>query len=203
MLLLIRHASTDATGVCLSARTPGVHLNDNGRGEAELLRSRLARAPLSAIYSSPLERAIETAQPIARDHALDVETMEELNEVDFGDWSGRSFDELSIRPDWRRFNERRAAAPVPNGESALDVQRRIVAALDGLRALHCGSTVAAVTHAEVIRLAVLHILAAPINAWQRVEISPASVTAIVFDDGQPRLLTVNAPPGRDGHGPGE
>ena len=116
--------------------------------------------------------------------------------MDYGDWSGRRFDELAQLPEWRHFNAARQCAPVPHGETAVDVQRRVVAALDGLQRLHQGGVVAAVTHAEVIRCAILHIIDASLDLWSNVEVSTASLTAIRYEQGRPRLLTVNERPGR-------
>jgi probable phosphoglycerate mutase len=152
--------------------------------------------PLAAVYSSPLERALATASPIASTHALDVCALEALNEVDFGEWTGLTFKELSTRPGWRDFNESRRTATVPGGERAIDVQHRIVTALDMLRQRHPAAIIAVVTHAEVIRAAVLHATATPLDLWHRVEIHPASITTMVYDDGHTTLLAVNEAPRR-------
>src|SRR4051812_36370539 len=134
--LLIRHAATAAPGVRLVPRLPGVRLNAEGRAQTAALRARLRDEPLDAIYTSPLERAVETARPLADARGIDVEAVEELNEFDFGDWTGRTFADLARLPEWHRFNTTRLSAPVPNGETAAELQLRIVAALDGLRRLH-------------------------------------------------------------------
>jgi probable phosphoglycerate mutase len=147
--------------------------------------------PLAAIYSSPLERALATASPIAARHGLDVCTVDALNEVDFGEWNGLTFEELSTLPAWQRFNESRGSADVPGGERAVDVQRRMVAALDDLRRRHDGQVIAAVSHADVIRAAALHATATPLDEWHRFEISPASITTLAYEDGTLRLLAVN------------
>ncbi len=196
MILLIRHAMTDAVGERLVSSLPGVHLSPEGVAQARELKARLACESLHAIYASPLERALETAAPIAEDHGLAVETIEELREVDYGDWTGRRFDELEQLPEWRYFNAARRCAAVPHGETAVNVQRRVMAALDGLQRLHQGDIIAAVTHAEVIRCAILHIIDASLDLWWNVEISPGSLTAIAYEQGRPRLLTVNERPGR-------
>jgi probable phosphoglycerate mutase len=153
----------------------------------ELLRSR----PIARIYSSPLERARETAEPLARARELDVTIDDALTEVDFGSWTGMTFDELARLPEWVRFNARRSIAEVPAGERPVDVQARIVSALDRLRAQHQGQTVAVVSHADVIRAAVLHYAGASLDMVHRIEISPASVTGVALGGRAPRLLFVN------------
>jgi probable phosphoglycerate mutase len=191
VILLVRHAETDAVGVRLTSRQPGVTLNARGCRQVTEVCRYLHDVPLAAIYSSPLERAVATASPIAAAHGLDVRTLDALNEVDFGEWTGLTFDELSKLPGWRRFNECRGSAEVPRGERASDVQRRIVAALDDLRRHHEAQVIAAVSHADVIRAAVLSVTATPLDDWHRFEISPASITTIAYEDGNPNLVAVN------------
>ena len=117
-----------------------------------------------------------------------------MNEVDFGDWTGLTFAELDAIPAWQRFNRERSTAAVPNGETAADVQRRVVATLSELAGRHPGAIIAAVSHADVIRNAVLHAAATPLDLWYRFEISPASITALLLVDRELRLLTVNERP---------
>ena len=199
-ILLIRHALTDAVGVRLTARAPGITLSHAGVAQVQRLCERLRGVPLAAVYSSPLERAVATAEPLAADRLLPVRICDGLNEVDFGDWTGLTFQELEAVPEWQRFNRERASATVPNGETATDVQRRIVATLATLASRHAGEMIAAVSHADVIRNAVLHAAATPIREWQRFEVSPASITALQYADDEPRLLVVHerpyAAPGR-------
>ena len=195
-ILLIRHGHTDAVGTRLVSRSPGIHLSAEGERQAALVRDRLAPMRLDAIYASPLERAMETARAVAEPHAMAVRVDEGLNEIEFGDWTGLTFKELSARADWQAFINRRASATVPNGEAAPEVQRRIVATLDQLRVRHPGGTIAAVSHADVIRNAVLHAAGVSIDCWYRFEIAPASITAIGYDDRGPHLVLVNETPGR-------
>src|SRR5688572_17874091 len=154
--LLIRHAHTDAIGRWLPGRMRGVHLSAAGREQAARLGRSLAATPLSAIHSSPLERARETADEIARHHALPLQLHDALSEVDFGEWTGQTFDELDADPRWRLFNLQRGSAAVPEGETAPAVQRRIVRAVERLAKRHRGETFAVVSHADVLRAAVLH-----------------------------------------------
>jgi broad specificity phosphatase PhoE len=191
VVLLIRHALTDAVGDRLCGRTDDLPLNQIGRAQAERLRARLSTVDISALYSSPMQRAIETAGPLARERSLPVEPLLDLQEVDFGDWSGARFDALSTDPRWTRYNDGRALAAPPHGERAVEVQARVVRALDTARVRHPNRTIAFVTHADVIRLAVLYLAGAPIDFIHRFEILPASITAAALDDTQATLLYVN------------
>jgi broad specificity phosphatase PhoE len=196
VILLVRHALTDAVGVRLTSRQPGVLLNARGQGQVSDICECLRDVPLAAVYSSPLERTLATASPLAAAQALHVCTLDALNEVDFGEWSGLTLEELATIPGWRDFNRSRASADVPGGERAADVQHRIVTALEELQQRHAGEVIAAVSHGDVIRAAVLHVAATPLDLWHRFEISPASITTLVYDDGNPTLLGVNSLPGR-------
>ena len=187
--LLIRHGHVDAIGRRLVGRLPGVNLSTSGLSEVERLRRNLA-VPLDAVYSSPLERSHQTAAPLAADRNLELVTLDALTEVDFGDWTGLTFDELDRLPAWHLFNARRSIAPVPNGEPAAQVQARILGVLDQLAKRHAGGTFAVVSHADVIRAAVLHYAAIPLDDFGRIQIDPASVTAVDLT-ATPHLLMVN------------
>ena len=189
--LLIRHAQTDAVGEWLAGRDAVLPLNQVGRAQAERLCNRLRLTNLTAIYSSPLGRAIETAMPLARERGLRVEPAMELIEVDFGAWTGATFEQLAGDPAWQRFNRCRGIADIPGGERALAVQARVVRALDDVRLRHPNQTVALVSHADVIRLAILHVAGSPVDFIHRFEISPASVTAIALTEDSATLLYVN------------
>ena len=194
--LLIRHASYDCLGRILGGRTPGLHLNPQGEQEAALLAQRLAGdrvlGPIHAVYSSPLERAQETAWPLANRLSVPLGGSEALNELDFGRWAGRPFADLDPLPKWQHWNAARAEARTDGGESMAEAQARIVGEMARLRDLHPEQTVALVSHADTIKAAILHILEMSLNEYWRLEISPASVS-ILNDDGEgPRLITVNA-----------
>jgi probable phosphoglycerate mutase len=177
-LLLVRHGSTDAMATRLCGRLPGFHLNARGRDEARAAAERLRDLPIVAVYASPLERAIETARPIAGAHGLPIETVAGLHEVDFGYWTGLDFDALSARGDWRRYNEQRARACVPGGEAPLSTSARIVAALKALARLHRGGLVVAVSHAEPIRYARLFRGGRPLDEWSSVTVEPGSISSL-------------------------
>ena len=176
--LLIRHGHTNAIGQQLCGRAAGVQLSTEGRTQATRLGARLASHRLAAIYSSPLERAVETARAIAAHQQADVELCEDLTEIDFGTWTGKTFAELATDAGWLAFNTRRSTAIVPAGECAPDVQGRIVRALERLGRRHAGETIAVVSHCDVLRFAVLHYASTPLDLFDRFDIDPASVTAV-------------------------
>ena len=190
-LLLIRHAVNDWVGDRLAGWTPGVHLNDEGRAQATALASRLASAPLAAVYSSPLERTMETAQPLAQAHGLAVEVRPGLGEAQYGDWTGRSLKELKDDKMWPVVQVYPSGARFPGGESMREVQARIVAELDAIRDAHPDQTVAVVSHSDPIKMAVAHYAGLALDLFQRLAISPASVTAFVFTQYGPRLVCLN------------
>jgi probable phosphomutase (TIGR03848 family) len=190
-LLLIRHALNDWVGKRLAGWTPDVHLNDEGRAQAAALAQRLAGAPLAAVYSSPLERTLETAQPLAEAHGLTVEMREGLGETRYGDWTGRSLKELKDEALWPVVQVYPGGARFPGGESMREVQARMVAELDAIRDAHPGQTVAVVSHSDPIKMAVAHYAGLPLDLFQRLSISPASVTAFAFTRFGPRLVCLN------------
>lgn len=190
-LLLIRHAKNDWVGERLAGWTPEVHLNDEGRAQAEALARRLADAPLAAIYSSPLERTLETAQPLAQAHGLTVQVREGLGEARYGDWTGRSLKELKEEDLWPVVQVYPGGARFPGGESLREVQARMVAELDAIRDAHQEQTVAVVSHSDPIKMAVAHYAGLPLDLFQRLVVGPASVTAFAFSRFGPHLICLN------------
>jgi broad specificity phosphatase PhoE len=189
---LLRHAAHDNVGSYLAGRAPGVHLGPGGLAQAERLGARMQREPLDCVFASPRERAQQTAVAIAsaRD-GLPVQTSEALDEVNFGSWSGSTFDELNKRDDWRRWNTLRSMAETPAGETMLDVQRRATGFIRQISSGNDGARIALVSHADVIRSIIGHVLGLPIDAWQRFEIAPASISTMVVGDWGGKLLTLN------------
>jgi probable phosphoglycerate mutase len=181
-VLLIRHEHTPAVGHSLSGRMPGVSLTAAGLAQAECLAGALASCSLAAIYSSPLERAVQTANPLARRHRLTPQLLPEAQEIDFGEWTGRSIRDLECDPAWQLFNRQRSQAVIPGGEVPAAVQARIVGALIGLARRHRGETFAMVTHADVIRFALAHFSGLPLDDYVRFVIDPGSVTAVVLGE---------------------
>jgi probable phosphomutase (TIGR03848 family) len=189
--LLIRHAQTALVSTALAGWMEGVHLNEEGRAQAGQLARQLADAPVAAVYSSPLERAKETATPLAARFGLEVQSLNEIGELNFGDWTGRRFDELENHPLWHRFNALRSLARIPAGEMMIEAQARVVAALERLRLAHGGETVAIISHGDIIKAAVAHFLGVPLDLFHRIEISPASTSVVAVDASAVRVLMVN------------
>lgn len=173
-----------------------MRLNEEGRAQAEGLAARLSSAPLRAVYSSPLERALETAAPLARALGLEVRVSGALNELDFGEWTGRTFSELEREPGWRRFNSFRSGTRIPGGELMAEAQARFVAEMGRLRERHAGEALALVSHADPIRAAVAHYAGIPLDLFLRVEVSPASVSVVEVGEYGPRIISVNDTGGR-------
>ena len=190
-LLLIRHARNDWVGERLAGWTPGVHLNEEGLSQASGLTRQLAGVPIAAIYCSPLERTLETAQPLAEAHGLAVQVREGLGETRYGEWTGRTLKELGEEKLWPVVQIYPGGARFPGGESLREVQARMVAELDAIRDAHAGQTVAVVSHSDPIKLAVAHYTGLPLDLFQRLTISPASVTAFAFTRFGPRLICLN------------
>jgi probable phosphoglycerate mutase len=190
-ILLIRHATTDAVGRRLVGRMAGVSLNEEGRREAERLARRLAHSRLDAVYSSPIERARETAEPLARAGGLAVRVREAFTEFDFGEWSGATFEALAATPGWDTFNGYRAGARPPGGETSLEVMARVVGELERLALEHGDGRIAVVSHGDPIKLPLAHYLGVPVEIAHRIEISPASVSVLELSRSHARLLRLN------------
>ena len=191
--LLIRHGHADPVGKWLAGRRGGISLDATGREQTSELVRALKWMPLTAVYTSPLERAIETAQPLANDHGLEVNVRPALTDVDFGSWTGRSLDDLSHDAAWGEFNRDRIHACAPDGEALSDVQARIVAELMTLSHAHAAETVAIVTHAELIRCALAAFRGSTLDEVLAVDIEPAHVSTIGFTGTVQRVLAVNMP----------
>ncbi|BDU15989.1 histidine phosphatase family protein [Lysobacter auxotrophicus] len=190
-LLLVRHASTDANGVRLAGRTAGIALNEEGRAQARWLAARLARLPVAAVYSSPLQRAMETARSIATLVGCDVEPREEFLEIEFGRWTGLDFAELSRDVRFDRFNRFRSCADVPGGENMLQAQARMVAGLSRVRDGHPHECVVVVSHGDLIRAAIAYYAGIALDMFQRIEIATGSVSEIELGDDHVRIVRIN------------
>ena len=190
LLLLLRHAVTTQTGARLSGWTPGLHLSAAGREQAGALAERLGPVPLDAVYASPLERCQETAAVVAGAKGLKVDTLEDMGEVRYGDWTGRTLKELAREPLWRVVQATPSAARFPEGESIYEMQARAVLAVERLREAHPSQTVAVCSHADVIKAVACHYLGMHLDQFQRLAVSPASVTALAFGPA-PVLVRLN------------
>ena len=190
--LLIRHGSTDWVGKALAGRLPGVGLDAAGRNQAQELANRLANRRIAAIYSSPLQRAMETAAPLGERLGLRIEVRDAFTEIDFGAWQGMEIANLESDAHWRRFNSLRGSTNAPGGELMLEVQARMATELENLRQHHREEAVAVFSHADVIKAALMLYLDIPLDCHSRLEISPASVNVLEIADWGPRVLAVNS-----------
>ena len=178
-LVLVRHAVTAHTGPLLSGRMPGIDLSEKGVGQAEATAQRLAKLPVVAVYASPIERTTQTAERIASHHNLDVRPLPGVIEADYGDWTGGKIADLAKTEDWKVVQVAPTRARFPNGESIREMQSRMVGALDDVVAQHAHETIVVVSHADPIKSAIAHYTGMHLDLFQRVHVSPASVT--VFD----------------------
>lgn len=192
-ILLVRHGQTPTTGKVLPGRAKGLHLADEGHRQAETAAERIAAlGKVEAVYSSPLERAKETAAPISKVLGLRTKVDRGLFECDFGDWTGKELKKLMKLPEWQTVQRAPSTFRFPNGESFTEMQTRMVSALDRLRREHPGGTIVCVSHADTIKAAVAHALGTHIDLFQRIVISPASVSALTWHAGGPIVLAVNS-----------
>ncbi|HUA59671.1 MAG TPA: histidine phosphatase family protein [Verrucomicrobiae bacterium] len=189
--LLIRHGETDAVGREIMGWRPGWHLNANGREQAKRLADRLAHRSLQAIYTSPLERAVETAAILAAPHELEPRQDADFAEVRFGQWEGVKIGELDQREDLRRYYQFRSGVRPPGGELLGEVQTRVVRKLQALAAVHDGAEVAVVSHGDALRSALAFYLGIPLDMILRFEISPASLSVLEVSEWGARLMSMN------------
>ncbi|MCU1295196.1 MAG: Phosphoglycerate mutase [Bryobacterales bacterium] len=176
----------------LCGRLPGIPLNTEGRQQSQAVARQLGDLmKLHAVYSSPLQRAAETAAAVAAARDLTVTLDERLTEMEFGEWTGLSFQELASRDDWHRYNRNRSLNAAPGGESLMQVQARAWGSLAEITARHDGETVAVVTHADVIRALVVLFLGMSLDQLLRLEIAPASITEVILGADYPVVTGLN------------
>ncbi|MGC8462669.1 MAG: MSMEG_4193 family putative phosphomutase [Acidimicrobiales bacterium] len=198
MVLLVRHGATPTTGAVLPGRARGLHLSDAGRAQAEAVAQRLtalAGRPTGgpvAVYASPLERTRETAAPIARALGLRARTERGLLECDFGEWTGAELKVLMRRPEWTTVQRAPSLFRFPGGESFTDMQQRITDTVARLVARHPGETIVAVSHADPIKAALAMAAGTHLDLFQRLVVSPCSVSAVSYDPEGTHVLTVNS-----------
>lgn len=190
-LVLVRHAVTHQTGPILSGRTPGIDLSELGHDQARATATRLAAVPVDAIYASPIERTRQTAEHIASHHDLEVRTLEGVIEADYGDWTGGKLEDLAKTDLWKVVQRQPSRVRFPNGESMAEMQTRMVAALEDLVTRHPGETVVVVSHADPIKAAIAHFTGVHLDLFQRITVSPASITAFSMGAHGVTLMTCN------------
>jgi probable phosphoglycerate mutase len=191
--LLIRHAVNDwvKTGR-LAGWTPGVHLNEEGLAQAAALGERLAQTTLAALYASPLERTVETAEAIAKHHPnLAIQRLEAVGEVRYGEWQGEKLSKLRHEALWQTVQIYPSRAHFPGGEAIRQAQARAVDALETLVARHTNQRIAVVSHSDMIKLIIAHYLGMHVDFYQRLEISPASLSILWLGTDRPTVVRVN------------
>ena len=197
LLLLIRHGENDyvKTGK-MAGRLPGVHLNERGQKQAQALGEALKGVPITAIYSSPLERAIETATPIANVRNLKIIQNPNLLDTDVGKWQGKSLAILRLKKEWKIVQSAPSRFQFPEGESFLDLQSRIANVLEGIVKKHNKSKdiVAVVFHADPIKLAVSHFLGLPLDHFQKLSCDTGSLTMLHAGEAGANLVKLNQRP---------
>lgn len=197
LLLLIRHGENDfvKTGK-LPGDSPGIHLNENGRKQAQALGEALNVVPIKAIYSSPLERAVETAEPIAKARNLPIVQEPDLRDADVGKWQGKSLKVLRHTNAWKIVQNAPSRFQFPEGETFMSVQVRIVNALENIIKKHNKPrhVIVVVFHADPIKLAVAHFIGLPLDHFQRLSCDPGSVSALYASDMGANLLKLNQRP---------
>ena len=191
-VILVRHAQTTTTGKVLPGRTPGLHLSESGRRQAQLAADRLGILEPAAVYASPMERARETAAPIARAARRRIRVAEGLNECDFGTWTGRRLGDLRRKKDWKTVQAYPSGFAFPGGESFAQMQVRVTGQLHDLVERHRGETIVAVSHADPIKAAVADALGVHLDHFQRIVVSPCSLTPILYALDGPTVLSVNS-----------
>lgn len=188
---LLRHGEHALQGRIAAGRTPGIGLSERGRREAAWAAERLADARLAAIYASPQERAQETAGIIADRLGLPITVRDDLAELDFGVWTGLTFDEIRKDPRWQVWAAHRSVACIPGGETMREVQRRVVEAMMEMRETHPDDSIALVSHGDVLRAALMFALAMPIDFYSRIEVATASVSTVRIDAHGIRVIAIN------------
>jgi probable phosphoglycerate mutase len=196
-ILLVRHAVTAQTGPLLSGRAPGINLSDRGVEQADAAAKRLAVLPIAAVYASPIERTTQTAEKIASHHQLTVEPLPGVVEADYGDWTGQKLADLAKTPEWSVVQVTPSRAQFPNGETILAMQSRTVAAIEQIVRRHPHETIVIVSHADPIKSAIAYFTGMHLDLFQRLHVSPASVTVLEFHRFGATLVKSNDTGGLD------
>jgi broad specificity phosphatase PhoE len=191
LFYLIRHGEHDWLKRGIAGRLPGVHLNASGREQAVELAVRLKGTIFEAILSSPMERALETAEPLAKAQGREVKIAPEITELDFGEWNGKTFQELNNDQRWATWNRNRTTYRMPGGELMSEVQGRVVGFLMGLHKTGSDRRFALFSHGDAIRAALCHWLGMPMDLLPRLQVDPASVSILKLDEGGPQIVVVN------------
>ena len=191
---LLRHGEHGLLNRVLAGRMPGVGLSERGCAEVAAVANRLAGEKIDQLYASPLQRTRETAEIVAERLGLPIQFRDDLIELDFGEWTGSTFEAIRGHPHWPLWNQHRSLATIPGGESMRQVQQRVVEALLELHKAHPDETVLVVSHGDVIRSALVFALGMPLDFYARLEVVPASISSIRLEPTGIRVLGVNEKP---------
>lgn len=191
-VILVRHGKTPTTGAVLPGRAKGLHLGDEGIAQAERAAARIGELNIAAVYASPMERTQDTAAPIAKATKLRIRTRAGLNECDFGEWTGKKLSDLRKKPEWATVQKYPSGFRFPGGESFAEMQARITGTINDLAAEHPGETIVAVSHADCIKAAVAQAMGTHLDLFQRIVVSPCSISVIMITAGGPVVLAVNS-----------
>ncbi|MFN2305041.1 MAG: MSMEG_4193 family putative phosphomutase [Anaerolineales bacterium] len=193
MILLIRHGENDYVKLGrLAGRLPGVDLNQTGLIQAKMLADKLASAPIKAIYTSPLERAMQTAQPLAEANQKEMVVRESLLEIDYGDWQGRTLKSLRRNKLWKVVQTQPSRARFPGGESFAEAQQRICHEVENLANTHDEKDLLlCFSHADMIKLALAYYMGIPLDLFQRLVVSPCSISTLYIGKHGVRLIALN------------
>ena len=191
---LVRHAVTEHTGKRLSGWMEGISLTERGVEQAKRVAQHLSDVDLEAVYSSPIERTLETARIVAEPHELRVQTRRGLGEVEYGTWTNRPLRSLMRTKLWSTVQRWPSGARFPDGESIREVQTRAINEIEKIATEHQKGTVCCVSHGDVIKLVIAHYLGVHIDLYQRLVIAPASVSVVTLTERGPVVLSLNAIP---------
>ena len=191
---LVRHAEKDGPADLLSGRAPGLGLSAAGHRQAKQLADALAHEPIGLVITSPLERARETALPLAQRLGVQAGVSEALADIDYGAWTDRTAESLQDDPEWQRFHGFRSGHRIPGGEFLADVQARFVREMLRLRSEVPEGGIALVSHSDPIKLAIAHFAGVPLDLFNRFEIDSASVSIVVLTDRDARIVGINRCP---------
>ena len=191
LFYLIRHGEHDWLKRGIAGRTAGVELNEEGRRQAEGLAERFKGTRFDAIFASPMERAVQKAEPLAKKLSMEVRIAPEITELDFGEWNGRTFEELHADPRWEKWNRERTTYRIPGGELMSEVQERVVGFLVGLHEANADGTFALFSHGDAIRAALCHWLGMPMDLLPRLHVDTGSISILALNARGPQIVAVN------------
>jgi len=194
----VRHGTTSTTGKVLPGRARGLHLSDQGREEAAKAAEALSAMAVAAVYSSPLERTRETALAISERVGKPVVAERGLIECDFGSWTGEPLPQLRKLPEWHTVQRWPSGFRFPGGESFVELQSRLTDAVARICGAHPGEVVAAVSHADCIKVVLASVLGIPLDLFQRIVVAPCSISTVVYGSGGPAVLAMGVAAGPAG-----